>query len=193
MSNCGKIAAGILRNCDNPLVGGVSDELILINKDDISDYETNVDNPQLIEGFDLVTSPSAKGYKFQGFKSSVEPSVVLTPNAYRSFWKHQIVFRIFDNTPDTKTIIEGIKDGTLVAIVKNNNQGVNGNAVYELFGKGVGLQLTVGESTKNDADTQGAYVLTLATPDNLKESNLPASIYITSLADTVAMVNSLVA
>lgn len=191
-TNCGKIAAGILRNCDAPMVGGVSDELILINKDDVVDYITNVSNPQLIEGFHLVTSPAAKGFKFQGFKQSVEPLVELAPNAYRSFWKHQIVFRVFDNTPGTKTIIEGIKDGTVVAIIKNNNQGVAGNAVYELFGKGVGLQLTIATSAKNDVDTQGAYVLTLATPDTLKESNLPASIYLTDLPTTIALVNSLV-
>lgn len=190
-TNCGRIAAGVARNCATPLVGGVSDELILINKSDIVDYEENVTNPQIIEGFNLIPSPQAKGYLFQGFKSSVEPQIDLAPNNYRSLWNHQVVFRIFDNTPETKEVIEGLKDGTFVAIVKNNNQGVDGNAVYELFGKGVGLELTVATAAKNDADTQGAYVLTLSSPETQKESNLPASVYLDDLATTTALVNAL--
>lgn len=192
MPNCGRIAESIFNDCDNPLVGGVSDELILINKEDIISYDVNVSNPQTIEGINLVTSPMAKGYKIEGYKSSVEPQIDLVPNQYRSLWAHQILFRVFSNTPETKAVIEGIKDGTLVAIVKNNNLGVNGNAVYELFGKGVGLYLKVATSSKNDAETQGAYILTLATPDNLKESNLPATIFLTDLPTTTALVNALI-
>lgn len=191
MGNCGKITASILNDCNNPLIGGVSDELILINKEDIIDYEVNVDNPQIIEGINLVTSPATRAYKIEGYKSSVEPQVDLVPNQYRSSWAHQVLFRVFSNTPETKEVIEGIKDGTLVAIVKNNNQGVGGNAVYELFGKGVGLYLKVATSAKNDSETQGAYILTLATPDNQKEPKVPATIYNTDLATTVALVNAL--
>lgn len=190
-NNCGRIAAGISRNCDQPLVGGVSDELILINKSDITGYTLNVSNPQIVEAIALITSPAATGYMFEGFKSSVQPKTTLAPNQFRSLWNHEITFHIFDNTPATKQVLEGLKDGTFVAIVKNNNQGVGGNAVYELFGKGVGLELTAAESDKNNADTQGAWVLTLMSPETQKEPNAPASIYITDLTTTDALVASL--
>lgn len=191
MANCGRIAAGVLRDCDNPLVGGVEDELILINKADIVSYTENGSNPQIIEGITLVSSPQATAYKFQGFKNSTEPQVDLAPAAFLNGWKHTVLFRIFDNTPTTKAIIDGMANGTFVAIIKNNNQGVDGNAVYELFGRFVGLELTVGTAVKNDPDTQGAYVLTLATADGEKEPKLPATIFDTDLATTAALVQSL--
>jgi hypothetical protein len=191
MSNCGGIAAGILRNCSNNFVGGVSDELILINKADIIDYDENVSNPKIIEAINLVTSPAAQAYKFEGFKNSTEPQVDAAPAAFLNGWKHQVLFRIFDNSPETKAIIDGMNNGTFVAIIKNNNQGVNGNAVYELYGRFLGLQVTTGNSTKNDADTQGAWVITLATADGEKEPRTPDTIFLTDLATTAALIESL--
>lgn len=191
MSNCGRIAAGVLRNCDQPLVGGVSDELILINKADILGYTENSSNAQIIEAISMVSSPQAKAYKFEGFKNSTEPQSDLAPATFLNGWKHQVLFRIFDNTPTTKAIIDGMANGTFVAIVKNNNQGVAGNAVYELYGRFVGLELIAGSTVKNDADTQGAYVLTLATAEGEKEPKLPATIYITDLTTTAALIQSL--
>lgn len=191
MSNCGRIAAGVLRNCDTPLVGGVSDELILINKEDIVSYTENGSNSQIIEGINLISSPAAQAYRFQGFKNSTEPQIDLAPSSFINGWKHQVLFRIFDNTPTVKAIIDGLANGTFVAIVKNNNLGVDGNGVYELYGRFAGLELTVASSVKNDAETQGAYVLTLATAESEREPKLPASIYLTDLATTKALVESL--
>lgn len=191
MANCNKLAAGITYNCDFPLVGGGSSRLVLINFDDIESYTVNTDNPQIIEGINLTTSPQARGYAFEGFKSSVAPQIDLAPNPFRSLWNHQIVFYVFDNTPEAKEVIEGIKDGKFVAIHENNYRGETGNAAFELYGKGVGLELTVATAAKNDADSQGAYVLTLSTPEAQKESKLPATVYLTSYAVTKALINSL--
>lgn len=191
MSNCGRIASGVSRNCDQPLVGGVSDELILINKADIVDYDENASNSQIIEAINMVSSPQTRAYKFEGFKNSTEPQSDLSPATFLNGWKHQVLFRVFDNTPATKAIIDGMANGTFVAIVKNNNQGVDGNAVYELYGRFVGLELIAGSTIKNDPDTQGAYVLTLATAEGEKEPKLPATLFDTDLATTAAMVQSL--
>jgi hypothetical protein len=191
MSNCGGIAGGILRNCTNNFVGGVSDELILINKADIVDYDENVSNPKIIEAINLVSSPAKQAYKFEGFKNSTEPMVDAVPAAFLTGWKHQVLFRIFDNTPATKAIIDGMANGTFVAIIKNNNQGNAGDSVYELYGRFLGLQLTATNSTKNDADSQGAWVITLATADGEKEPRTPDTIYLTDLATTTALVESL--
>lgn len=190
-TNCGRISAGVTRNCESPLVGGVSHELILINKEDIVSYTENVSNSQIITGINLVSSPQAVAYKFEGFKNSVEPQVDLAPAAFLNAWKHQILFRIFDNSPTTKAIIDGMANSTLVAIIKNNNQGAAGNAVYELFGRFSGLEMTVATASKNDPDTQGAYVLTLATADSEKEPKLPATVFDTDLVTTAALIQSL--
>jgi len=191
MGNCGKIAAGITVNCDSEFVGGGSSTLYLMNFDEIEDYDVNVSNPQIIEGISLTTSPVGKAYAFEGYKASVAPQIDLAPNAFRSLWNHQIVFYIFDNTPETKETIENIKNGKLVAIHENNYKGVNGNAAFELYGKGVGLELTVATAAKNDTDSQGAYVLTLSSPEAQKEPNLPATVYLTDYPTTKALVQSL--
>jgi hypothetical protein len=191
-TNCGKIAAGVLNDCDNPLIGGAKDRLILFNTEDIVDYDTNTSNSQIIEGINLVASPAAVGYVFEGFKSSIEEERKLAPNKYRSMWDHQIIFRIFSNSPETKQTIEGLKDGTFVAILENNNKGVDGNAAFELYGKGVGLYVLDAVATKNDADSQGAYVITLKTPEDQKEPNLPATVFLTSYSVTKTLVDSLV-
>lgn len=163
-----------------------------MNFDDVIDYDVNNSNSQIIEGVNLVTSPAARGYVFEGYTNSIEPTTTLVKGAYRSLWNHQILFRVFANTPEAKEQIEAIKNGSFVAILENNYRGVNGNAAFELYGKVQGLELTVTEAIKNDAESQGAYVLTLSTPENTKEPNLPATVFITNYAATKALVESLI-
>lgn len=194
MENCSGLTDDILNNCDNEFVGGGSENLILFNYRDILDYDVNVDNGQIIEGIDLTTSPQAKGYLIQGFKQSVEETRSVVANPFKNYYNHQFVFRVFGNTPEVKKQIEGLANGRFVAIYENNYKGVDGNAAFELYGKVQGLVCTVMEAAKNDADSQGAYVITLSTPDNNKEPNLPATVYVGgSYTATKAFVESLTA
>lgn len=192
MANCGRITAGITNDCDDLLVGGVKAKLYLFNLDDIVGYTLNVTNKQIIEAITLETSPAASGYVFEGYLNSIEPSVNLNKGAYFNQWNHQILFRIFSNIPDTKKQIEALSKGRFVAIIENNYQGDDGNAAFELYGKKVGLEATVIEANKNDADSQGAWVITLATPETTKEPNAPATVFITNYATTKALVEALV-
>lgn len=191
-TNCSKITAGIALSCDDELVGGTKARLILFNQSDIVDYDYNVTNTQMIEGINLVTSPLAKGFVFEGENNSIEEVRTLVKGAFRKTWNHQILFRIFTNTPEAKEQIEALKNSKVVAILENNYQGVNGNGAFELYGKVQGLELNVLEANKNDADSQGAYTLTLGSPDNQKEPKLPATIFLTSYAVTKAIVDSLI-
>lgn len=190
MANCGRITANILTSCDDLLVGGSKNRLILINQDDLVDYDYNVSNPQIIEAINLLTSPNSNAFVVEGLKNSVEETRSAVISQYQSLWNHQIVFRVFTNTPEAKIQLEALKNGKFIAVLENNYRGSNGNAAFELYGKVQGLELTVAEAVKNDATTQGAYVITLSTGE-LKEPNLPATIFLTDYETTKALVDSL--
>lgn len=81
--------------------------------------------------------------------------------------------------------------GRFIAIVENNYTGEDGNGSFELYGKIQGLEISELTRSSSDADTQGAYVITLTSPADQKEPALPASIFDTSYAVTKAMVDSL--
>lgn len=191
MPNCGAISASIINDCDNLIVGGTKQDLYLINIEDIESYDYNNSNPRIIEAINLVTSPAAAAYKFEGLKASNRPLTELVKGPYQSFWNHQIEFRIFTNTPEAKEQIEALKNGRVVAILENNFRGSTGNCAFELYGEKIGLELSVATQDKNDADSQGAWVLTLSSPDDNKEPNVQATIFDTDYATTKALVESL--
>lgn len=192
MANCGKISDDIFNNCDETLTGGVRDRLVLFNIDDIDDYDYNISNPQIIEAINLVTSPATRGYVFEGQNNSIDDSSALVKGKYSVGYSHQIVFRIFGNGPEIKKQLEALAKGKTVAVIQNNFHGSTGSAAFELKGKEQGLEVTVMETNKSDADTQGAYVVTLATNPDRKEGHLPATVFDTNFETTRDMIDALI-
>jgi hypothetical protein len=189
--NCGKISESILIDCANPLVGGVKDRLVLFNFEDQSVITRDGTNPQLITGISLTTSPVAKAYQFEGKNHSNDVKSTLVKGKYSENYDHEVIFRIFGNSAAIKKQIEAMAKGKFVAIIENNFKGNGGDAAFEIFGLDVGLDLMAMEANKSDQDTQGAYVLTLRTPDTFKEPHLPASLFLTDYATTKAIVDAL--
>lgn len=191
MPNCGNITDDIFNNCDETLIGGVRDKLVLFNLGDLLPYTKNVSNAQIIEAINLITSPSARGYVFEGQNNSNDISTELTKGAYSVGYTHKIVFRIFGNNAEIKIQLESLAKGKTVAVVQNNFQGSMGESAFELFGADAGLEVLEMTSDKSDADTQGAYVVTLSTNAKFKEGHLPATVFINSFEDTNDMINAL--
>lgn len=192
MSNCGKWAVSVLRNCNTPLVGGVKDRLILINQDDIETLVRNIDNPQIIEGITLNTSPAATAFVVEGINGSNDLRSSIVKQTYSTMFSHECIFRVFDNSPDIKKSIESLaRGGKVLALVENNFRGTGDINSFEIYGTDVGLELPEGESNKADQDTQGAWVLTLRSPERNPEPHLPATLFLTDYATTKGIVNSL--
>lgn len=188
---CGLIFDDIENDCANPLVGGASARLILLNVDDVVSFEYDVTDPNIITGFNLTASPAARAYVFEGYKNSVEPSYEQVPGDFFSYFNHQVIFRIFKNTPDAKNQINAMNNGKFYAIVENNYRGDDGNGAFELYGLVQGLEVTAGNRAGNDTATQGAHVITLSSPANYKEPKLPNSIFDTDYTTTKALVDAL--
>lgn len=189
-SQCGKISAGLAPDCDYPLMGGTTEDLVLFNYEDLGSVTRNATNKQIIEAITLNTTTD-KAYKFEGKNESVEPQVNLVKQRYSDSYDHEVMFIIFLNTPLAKIQIEKMVHGKLIGIVENKHKNTDGNSTYEIYGLGVGLYVMELSRIVVDPDTQGAYKLILRTPENSKEANLPNPLYITNLPTTKAVVEGL--
>lgn len=189
MGVCGAISADMLINCANPIIGGVKDRLILINRSDVASVTRNGTNPQIVESVTKVATK--KGYLYEGQKSSIDVKTSMVAKKYSVGFSHEITFRVFSNDATTKAQLSALARGEVIAFLENNNRGVAGEASFEMYGWGVGLQVSALESNKSDADTQGAYVITLTAPTDKMEPHLPDTLYVTSYAASLAVFNGL--
>lgn len=191
-SVCGAITAAILKDCTNPLIGGTDTTIYVANYADIASVTRNGSNPQIIEAITMVATK--KFYKYEGQNNSVEPEQHLVKQKYARVYDHLIKFKVFNATPTTKAQLELMAVGRIVAIVENNwKNGTTGNGAFEIYGLDVGLEVENLDRMLADADTQGAFDLTLKTPEAAKEGHLPATLFITSYSATQAVIAALIA
>lgn len=196
---CGQIAADLLKTCIDPLVQGVQDEIIIINKADIDTVTRNNTNSQIVEGITLVASSPAKtAFKAEGINYSIDAEDSLKLSDYGWGFPHKVVFRVFQNDPDNKKTIEDMVGGKYVVIVKNNYEnrnkvGTPSDSLYEIYGLDNGLVIPDGGISRNKSDdsTKGAYVITLESHAKAPEPHLPATFFITDKATTKLAVDAL--
>ena len=192
MSICGKIITGSSSDCDNPVVAGVRDDLILINFDDFEAAvkTENATNKLIIEG--IVLGTGITGYKYEGVRNSNVPTYEMEDKGFTTLFKHHVGFKIFKNDGATKDNIEQLAKGRYVAIFENVAKGANGSAAYEILGYDSGLIATVVSRNPTDDATQGAYDIMLENSTASLEPHLPRTLFITDYATTTAVVDSLV-
>ena len=186
---CGEITKDIDIDCDNPLISGAKDELILINVNDLDSLVRNGVNTQIIEN--MVLASGKQAFKYEGKNNSIEPRSALVKQRYAEVYDHEVIFKVFVNSPTVKDELEKLAKGSVIAIVQNNHKGAGGNAAYEIHGLDVGLSVLEMERVTLDADTQGAYNVTLRTPEESKEAHLPATFFLTDFTTTKALVDAL--
>lgn len=190
---CGKISADLLVDCTNPIVNGANDRLILINQEDWEDATItyNGTNTKIIEN--IILPSATTGYEYQGMYNSNEPKSTLVKGTYSTSWDQEVMFKIFNNSPDVKKQLDLLRLGKVVAIIQNNHKGTSGNAAFEVYGHSSGLELVECTRTVADNDTQGGYACVLRNSEKSRENSLPYSIFITSYSVTKALVDSLIA
>lgn len=188
-ASCAVITAGLSLDCDFPLVGGVKDDIILMNLDDIDSVTRNGSNAQVIEAVTKATGKT--GFKFEGKNNSVDPQVSLVKQRYSEVYDHEVMFKVFTNDPTTKLQLEKLVQGKVVAFVHNNHVNSAGNSAFEIYGLSQGLDCVELTRVLNDADTQGAWNVVLRTNEQTKEPHLPNPLFITDYATTLAVFNGL--
>jgi hypothetical protein len=189
-ATCANIAAGLTLDCDYPLVGGVKDDLYLMNYAELNSVTRNSTNPQIIEAITLVSGK--KAYKFEGKNNSVEPRTALVKQRYADSYEHQVNFMVFSLTPTAKDLIGDLVKGRVIAVCENRHRDASGRTSFEIYGLNAGLEVTELERVANDADTQGAYKLVLKTSEYSREPALPNPMFKTDYSTTKALITALV-
>ncbi len=171
--SCASLIADFEADCDTLPVGGLKVDLWLINRDEIDLSNTVIgtgDNARHITALELIASTYA--YKFTGIKTSNASSITMNKGKYANNYVHSLSLVVFDNTSATKVnIIETLAGANLVAVVRNNWVGTNSAMEFEVLGWDVGLEGSAIEKKSDDADTQNAWKVTLASPTDQFENN----------------------
>jgi len=189
MSVCSLITLGLSPDCDNPLIAGVNDRLILFNKSEVSSIGYNVTNTEIVESITLTSA--AVGYAFQGQNFSNEPSSRAVVGRYAKRVEHQVDFLIFGESGAVKAQLNKMLQGKFVAVVQNNFEGTDGDAAFTMYGTTQGMQVMEMEQLKYDQETLGAYRISLKSYDQALEAKLPNAVHITDLSTTLAMIDAL--
>lgn len=188
--SCGTITKGITTSCSTKPVGGLEVDIYMANRADIASVTKNVTNDLIVEGITMVATK--KFYKFSGLKQSNKASAKMFKGPYFNSWDHGADLIIFSNTADTKAnIIEQLANGDVVLVINNKWKGTNGEQALEMLGYEVGLTGVTVERVSDDADTQGAWKVTLGPPDGEHEPRTPLTIFDTNYADSLAVVTAL--
>lgn len=182
------IKQAILADCENPIIRGLEPDGVLINR-------SHVDFSQCVVSGNVISSLVLKDYyhgypvyqmgstPFTGTKSS------MVGGTYRNRFTHEVAIAIPDNGPDVNDkIIDGLANGTFIAILRNRHKGSDGKSEYQVYGYYQGLVATAIENDKYSEDLDGGWLVTL------QEANAPKSamfFFSTSAAATAAAYASL--
>lgn len=185
---CGDLTRGVLYNCDDPLYGGVDEELGVINKSDIASITYSSSTPNLITAITLNSGKVM--HLFTGFKNNILPSLEAVDSANGpTVWKHICNFFAFSNSQIWKNELAKLGKGKFVTIYRNAKQDEN---AFEVQGIGKGLELQAG-AVNNKAENNGAYNLILASRAGQEEVAPPNTFLSTDYATTLAAFYTLAA
>ena len=158
------IAKDINFACDALAIRGLEPDGLIINRADVDFSATVFDsnNPNIIKT--LVLKTGKKGYAVEqlGNTPFTGTQSTLVVGTYRNAWQHQVVLAVLANDPDVaKDIIDGLANGTFLAILKNLNKGATGDAEYQVYGYAQGLKASEIVNEKYSEDTDGGWLVTL--------------------------------
>lgn len=192
---CGKkISKNLKFNCD--MVGGVEAVLYLFNRTEVLGPVRDVTNPQIITDLTMRIKTAGTpnilftGFKYDGFNNSVKPKSALVKKSAGARYDHTVDFLVFGRGSVVKDELENLANGSVIAVIENVNK--NGDNAFEIYGLDVGLEVKTLADDITGADNDGAYALTLGSPDNFKEGHLPATFFDTDYATTSGNLTALI-
>ena len=192
MSVCGQITQGAIFDCDFPIAPGVDERLILVNKDDWDEAVITYDVTDSFIITNAVLPTGKQGWAFEGNRQSNNPQYNMIPTTVSIGYDHQVDFLVFDISAIQKENLEKMALGKMVAVVENNRGKGNGENYFEVYGVEVGVEVITLSRIPSDAETAGAFSLSLKTSDNAgKEPKMPPTWFDTDYNTTKALVDLL--
>jgi len=186
MADCTVITAGFTHDCDTIPPTGAEAILYLWNHKHVESY---TESAGVISAITL--SGSNVAYKFTGFDMSFGASedVQRSATTGKAQLKHKCKLVIASRAAAQKANVNKIINSRMVGALVLKGTDVDARL---LIGRDVGLQVAAGEIYNTNAN-DGFFILNLATPDGdlENENKVMASIYVTSLTATDAMLEGL--
>ncbi len=190
-TTCGNIAESFGFVCAHPLQGGTADRAYIMNFEDFkaATVDKNLMNRFVVES--IVLAGAAVAQYVDGKNNSNAPSFQLVKQTYADVYDHLFNFLVFDMTNATKKALAETVGGKYVIIYENNFRGNAAQSTFEILGANAGLEIKTFMRDPLNNENQGAYVLTMGTPETGKEPDLPYSFYDTDYATTKAALEAL--
>jgi len=172
----GSLTADILFDCANAPVGGIEQNVLLINKDDIDMTSTTVDATNRILVTNLQLKAGKTGYLLSGVKQSNGKAweLVKKENAPDKF-KHTFSGVIFNPSAENKLQADSLSKGAkYVAVVEQVWKGTGNKEAFEVLGFSSGLELTTMSNSSKENDNM--IMFELASADGFEEVTMPKTL-----------------
>ncbi|MES2484843.1 MAG: hypothetical protein V4581_02695 [Bacteroidota bacterium] len=174
MPDCtGNLTADIIFDCINAPMGGIEQNVVLINKADIDVAATTVDATNRILVTNLQLKPGKTGYLLTGIKQSNGKAweLVKKENAPDKF-KHTFSGVIFNPTAINKQQADSLAKGAkYVAVVEQVWKGAASADAFEILGFSSGLEITT--MTNSSRENDNMIMFELSSADGFEETTMP--------------------
>ncbi|GGB83968.1 hypothetical protein GCM10007424_24970 [Flavobacterium suaedae] len=180
----GLLTADITFDCANAPIGGIEQNIVLINKDDIDTTATTYDASNRLLVTNLQLKSGKTGYKLTGVKQANGKAweLVKKENAPDKF-KHTFSGVIFNPSLDNKTQADSLSQGAKYVIVVEQLWKGAGNAdAFEILGLKSGLEIST--MTNSSKENDNMIVFELASVDGFEEPTMPKTLLETDYATT---------
>ena len=185
MSNlCGNIANGIAFDCNKVVLGGVEQDWVLLNHDDIDRDASVTDRTGTTHKIThLQLKSGMTGYLIKGIPAKKNMGWTSSLNQNDDDpddFTHGVNMRVYELTEEVMAWLNSLgKGANVVAVFKNRDLGINGKDKYTVVGYDMGLKISEMNLSSIDNKASTPIVLT-SRYDN--EPSLPLKYFDTDLA-----------
>lgn len=164
-------------NCDDPIVPGLEQEGVIMNRSDI-DFSTvafNTTRKNVIETLAMKSGKKAYKVVVSGGTPFTGTNTALTTGTYRNTFTNTVNMVILANDPDVcADIIDGLANGEYVTILENKAKSLQkeenpGDSAFQIYGYYQGLKAAEISNDKYSEETEGGWSV------SLQETKVPKS------------------
>lgn len=164
-------------NCDDPIVPGLEQEGVIMNRSDI-DFSTvafNTTRKNVIETLAMKSGKKAYKVVVSGSTPFTGTNTALATGTYRNTFTNTVNMVILVNDPDVcADIIDGLANGEYVVILENKAKSLQkeenpGDSAFQIYGYYQGLKAAEISNDKYSEETEGGWSV------SLQETKVPKS------------------
>ena len=170
------LTADIAYDCLNAPVGGIEQNVVLINKNDIDVVNTTTGADRRVLLTNLQLKPGKTGHKLTGVKQSNGKAweLVKKENAPDKF-KHTFSGVIFNPSADNKEQAASLATGgSYIAVVEQKWKGTDNEDAFEVLGIKSGIELST--MTNSSKENDNMIMFELASVDGFEEPTMPMTL-----------------